>query len=191
MALDYHGMHATCRSFADQILRSGFNNSCGRHGFGVYFWESSKDKPEIRSLAKELSECFYEDRVDVFDSANDSSLIILEADITISNISEILDFEEMSINQLFQVFIQKSKGLDTFSKNDAQARMNSSTIMLAFIQLIEEIRHSKILVVRVKTQAPNSFRRRLSRTFDFLNMERQSCFVVRDKRVISNLQKLS
>ncbi|ENU24224.1 hypothetical protein F993_01540 [Acinetobacter proteolyticus] len=191
MALDYNGMHATCRTYADQILRSGFNDSCGRHGVGVYFWESSKDKPEIRTLARELSESFYEDRIRFFNSANDSSLSILEADITLSDESQILDFEEMSISQMFSVFIQKSKQLNTASNNDKQARINSSAIMLAFIKMVEEIRNSNILVIRVKTQAPTSFRQRLSRTFEFLNIDRQSCFVVRDKSVISNLQKLS
>lgn len=191
MSLDYYGMHGTCRTFADKIVLNGFFQGLGRHGKGVYLWESSSDKI-LRDHSIELSQYFAQDMKNkgFYIKANDDTPTVLSTQLTLTDGNQFLDLEEYEINAMFKAFMLKSKEYLTLAKDKSDAKKKSSIVFQKFIEIIEKHKSVKINVIRVKTSAPLSFRNKLDDVQFNCGMDKQPCYVVRDNKIICNITKI-
>jgi hypothetical protein len=191
MSLDYYGMHGTCRTFADKIVSNGFNQGVGRHGTGVYFWESSLES-YLRNHSIRLSQYFAQDMKakGYYKAANDDTPTVLSTQLTLTDSNQFLDLEEYEINAMFKAFMLKSTDYLNSAKNTSDAKRKSSIVFQKFIEIVEKCKSVKINMIRVKTSAPQSFRNNLNEIQFNCGMDKQPCYVVRDNKIICNITKV-
>lgn len=191
MSLDYYGMHGTCRTFADTIVSNGFNQGIGRHGKGVYFWESSPEQ-FLRNHSIKLSQYFAQDMKasGCYNAANDDTPTVLSTQLTLTDSNQFLDLEENEIDAMFKSFMLKSVDYLSSAKNISEAKRKSSIVFHKFIELVEKLKSVKINMIRVKTSAPQSFRAELNGIQFNCGMDKQPCYVVRDNKIICNITKV-
>lgn len=173
--IELTGIHGTCRSSADSIIKNGFRPGKGRHGTGVYVWSSNK---EDHSYAIELAMCYANDR----SQEKNPTTVALMCNILTTK-DNLLDVEQDSTSRMLTEFIRKNTNYLATAKN-YQRKIRAAKVADDFVRLLEESTGLSFDIIHTKTQAPQSYRNKLSIAEKFLNMEKQGCYIVRNLNCI-------
>lgn len=99
-----YGTHGTCRTFADQIVKSkAFNLGHGRHGFGAYLWQAD---PQSWDYARNLAMAFADHNKKCFNQANDPSICWLKCELSVSE-HRFYDLSCHEHNQIFRPYLSR------------------------------------------------------------------------------------
>jgi hypothetical protein len=170
-SLELKGVHGTCQRKAESILQNGFKAGAGRHGTGVYVWTSNDTD---HTYAIELALCYAEDK----EQAGNKEVVALICDISTTH-DNFLDLEEDTRSRLLTEYIRKHTNFLATAKQH-QRKQRATKVIDDFVRLLEETSGLSYDVIHSQTQAPQSYRHKLSIAEKYLNMEKQGCYVVRN-----------
>ncbi|WP_272670860.1 hypothetical protein [Providencia sp. PROV147] len=152
------GCHATSKTYADSILRSGFRSGAGRKGTGVYFWHADKFKCPIAEL---LCDGWYEQQFirKKFSKCPDQSEAIIWCDISYDE-DNYLNFDTPEIrNGLSQLIDSYSEEIESYENEGKHYRALRliSDLHNVFIESLSEDEGRDISVIRASVPYPAGF----------------------------------
>ncbi len=137
------GTHGTIKSYAENIVKSGFNIRTGRGGTGAYFWRKN-DYSII--LAKGWYEFYL--KKNKYDNENDKSFAYIEVKIDV-NEQNFLDLEMPELKDRIANITFTRKLDRKTSDSDIAALFDY------FIKRLEEEMSSKFYVWQLRVNAPS------------------------------------
>lgn len=178
------GYHGTCKSFALQIRKAGFNSGLGRHGSGIYLWSHDDG-----ALDLDLAICYAKDRSKngQYQHVTDPSLAVVTCTVVLPSENSLLSLESDSVQKMLRKYIETQKS--SIDKYKASIKGNndkllSEKVISGFIKLYSETIDTPIKALKAKTIAPSSYRNRFNRALIWQGCDRVNCVVVRDSSII-------
>lgn len=152
------GCHATSKTYADSILRSGFRSGPGRKGTGIYFWHADKFKCPIAEL---LCDGWYEQQLSKgkFDRCINEDKAVIWCDIS-CNQDNYLDFDTPEIrNGMSQLIDKYSDEIERYENEGKHYKAHSlvSSLHNIFIESLGEEEGRDISVIRAAVSYPSGF----------------------------------
>jgi hypothetical protein len=175
--LKLKGTHGTLCKNVQNIRSEGFWLKPGRRGTGAYFWCAISDEDDAIKLAN----CFVKTLNKGIESREIS---ILCCDIHVNN-ENYFDMEICEVREMANAFFSRSiKALGKKSVEDGKFEANR--LVNAFLGEIEELKNLPIKVYHTLTDTPAHYRKhaKQKQLAQFLNLDKKSCYVVKDNTCI-------
>jgi hypothetical protein len=173
------GTHGTHCENVQSILSEGFWLKSGRRGTGAYFWCAIADEEDAIKLAK----CFVKT---LNKSIDNTKISVLCCDIHVNN-ENYFDMEECEVREMSNAYFSKS--LKALGKQGVEDdKVEADRLVNAFLHEIEELKGLAIKVYHTLTDTPTRYRKysKHKQLVQFLNLDKRSCYVVRDNACIPN-----